>query len=243
VRPGTVRRYVAARRRRRLGGGLLAFGIVGLVLIAGSGILVLGSLDAVDQAATGFERQRTELVAMLRPSAASLRDAAASAANAGTSLTTSGAAADRAAVLATNLADSFDGLATLGSFEIFGARPFAGLSTEFSEVGVDARALATDLGTVSASLRINATDAASVAANLNALATQLEALAASVGAPAAPVPGASPGPALDPAVTESRLGLQLTFARVLVMGLLAWLAVPAIASTWLGWRLLRARPG
>lgn len=228
--------------RRRTGAGLLAFGLVGLVLLVAAGMLVLGSLNAVDQAATGFERQRTELVAMLRPASDVLSSAAASASNAGTSLTTTSGAADRAGLLATNLADSFDGLAALGSFDLFGARPFAGLSAEFAAVGADARLLATDLRTVAASMRTNASDAAAVAANLRALAAQLETLLVSLEGTPAAGPGASPSPSGGAGASTSGLAAQLALAKLVVLGLLAWLAVPAIASTWFGWRLLRSRP-
>lgn len=230
-----------APARRRLGAGLLAFGLTGFVLLGAAATLVLGTLNAVDQVATGFERQRTELVAMLRPASAALSKAAASASNAGTSLATSAGAADRAGLLATNLADSFDGLTALGSFEIFGARPFAGLSSEFAAVGADSRVLATDLRTVAESMRTNATDAASVAASLGTLAAQLETLTVSLEGQTTAAPGASPGPGAGAGSPVSTIGAQLGLARLIVMGLLAWLAVPAVASTWLGWRLLRTR--
>lgn len=225
--------------RRRLGAGLLAFGLTGLVLLVAAGTLVLGSLNAVDQAATGFERQRAELVAMLQPAADVLSNAASSASNAGTSLTTTSGAADRAGLLATNLADSFDGLAALGSFELFGARPFAGLSAEFAAVGTDARLLAIDLRTVAESMRTNAGDAASVAGNLSALAAQLEALAVSLEGPSTTGPRASAVPGAAATAAASTLATQLGLARIIVLGLLLWLAVPAIASTGVGWRLLR----
>ncbi len=227
---------------RRLGAALLAFGLAGVVLLGAASALVLGSLNAIDQVATGFDRQRTELVGMLRPASASLRNAAASASNAGASLATTSDAADRAGQLATNLADSFDGLAALGTFEIFGARPFAGLSAEFGAVSGDARLLATDLRTVSESMRTNATDAASVAADLTALATQLESLASSLGSPGTPESGATPAPGTAPPTSTSSIGAQLGFAKAVVVGLLAWLAVPAVASTVVGWRLYRTRP-
>ncbi len=232
----------ARRARRRLGAALLSFGLAGVVLLVSAAVLVLGSLNAIDQAATGFERQRTELLAMLRPASAALRNAAASASNAGASLATTSGAADRAGLLATNLADSFDGLANLGAFEVFGARPFAGLSAEFAAVGSDARILAGDLGTVAQSMRANATDAASVAADLSSLAAQLEALASSLGTPAGPEPGASPIPGTGSPSPTASIGFQLGLARAVVFGLLAWLTVPAVASTVVGWRLFRTRP-
>lgn len=219
-----------AHAGRRLGAGLIAFGLIGLILISAAAALVLGSLSALDAAATGFDKQRTELVAMMRPASAALSNAAASAGNAGASLTTTSAAADRAGLLATNLADSFDGLAALGSFEVFGARPFAGLSQNFGAVGADARALATDLRTAAESMRTNAADAASVATNLRSLATQLETLVGSLdsGTGAGSVGG----------LTSSATA-QLGLARLVLIGLLAWLAVPALASAVVGWRMVK----
>ena len=213
-------------RRRRLGYGLLAFGLSGLVLLLAAAALVFGSLAAVDDAATGFERQRAELVAMLGPASSAMDSAAMSTSNAGGSLTSSAAAADQAAVLTTRLASSFEGLAALSSFEVFGSRPFAGLAGEFTQVGADARALSTDLTSTAAALRTNVADTAAVAADLRSLALQLDELEASLGA----FDGAGLGSATA----------ALNAARIVLVGLLAWLAVPAVLCTWLGWRLTRA---
>lgn len=224
----------SARSRRRLGAGLVAFGLSGLILIAAAAALVLGSLSALEDAASGLERQQTELVAMLRPASSSLAVAAASAANAGSSLTTTSAAADRAGLLASNLANSFEGLAALGSFDLFGARPFASLSQDFAVVGADARALATDLRTAAESMRTNAADAASVATNLRSLATQLETLVGSL----EPRAGSGSVGGMTSSATS-----QLGLARLVLIGLLAWLAVPALASTVVGWRMVKTVEG
>jgi hypothetical protein len=219
-----------ARRRRRLGAGLLAFGVTGLALVAAAGALVLGSLSAVNDAATGFEKQRVEIVAMLGPAASALSHAATSASNAGASLTETSAAASQAAQLTTRLADSFEGLAALGSFEILGSRPFGGLSGQFTEVGVQARVLSTNLTTAAVAMNTNIADSQAVAADLRSLADQLERLRTSLATPG----GASPAPSA---------ALPIDAARIVLVGLLAWLAVPAIASLWLGWRLIRPAGG
>jgi hypothetical protein len=213
------------RRRRRIAYGLLGFGLSGLVLLLAATALVLGSLRAVDDAASGFERQRAELVAMIGPAAEALDSAAASVTNAGASLNSSADAAEQAATFTTRLAGSFEGLAALGSFEVFGARPFAGLADEFARVGTDARALSGDLLTTAGALRTNVADTTSVAADLRTLSTRLEALEASL--------GASSGAGLGSAAAA------LNVARVVLLGLLAWLAVPAVLATWLGWRMTR----
>jgi hypothetical protein len=223
----------ALRPTRRTGGALLAFGAVGLGLMIATGALVLGSLSAVDDAVTGFDRQRTEIVALLEPAATALANAADSVERAGASLTQASDAAERAAALTTSLADSFEGLAALGTFEIFGARPFAALSERFLSVGANARSLTTSLQATAASLHTNSSDSAAVALNLRTLAGQLQHLAASLGAPQG---GGTTAQAAAAQSATTAIGV----ARLLLLGILAWLAVPAVATAWIGWRLLRS---
>jgi len=211
-------------RRRRAGWGLMTFGLVGLVLVGAAGALVLGSLTAVDDAVTGFERQRTEIVAMLGPASDALSGAASSASNASGSLTETSRAARNAAELTTRLATSFDSLASLGSFTILGARPFAEVADQFAAVGVEARELSGDLNATADAMTTNITDSQAVAADLLALSEQLDRLEASLAGP-----GTAPG--ADPS-------LPLDIARLVLLGMLAWLAMPALASIWLGGRFI-----
>jgi len=221
---GRARTWAGSGRRRRLGLGLLAFGISGLVLVLLAAVLVLGSLAAVDTAASGFERQRAELVAMIEPAASSLSDAATSASNAGSSLTTASDASRRAADLTARLATSFEGMAGLGSFEVFGTRPFAGVASQFSDVATQSRTLSSELTATADALSTNVADSAAVAADLRDLADRLRQLEAGTGGAGGADAGSS---------------LPIGAARLVLLGLLAWLAVPAIVSTWLGWRLAR----
>jgi hypothetical protein len=216
-------------RRRQAGWGLLAFGLTGLVLVGAAGALVLGSLTAVDAAVTGFENQRKELVAMLGPASDALSGAAESASNASTSLTETSQAARNAAELTTRLAVSFESLASLGSFTILGARPFAEVANQFAAVGVEARELSGDLNTTADSMTTNIADSQAVAADLLALSGQLDRLEASLA---------------DTGTTgETDASLPLNIARLVLLGMLTWLAVPALASIWLGTRLVRPGRG
>ena len=224
-RPGITRR---ARRRRRIGAALVGFGVTGLLLVVAAGALVLGSLSAVNDAATGFEKQRVEIVAMLGPASTALSNAATSASNAGASLRETSEAASQAASLTTRLAESFEGLSSLGTFEIFGTRPFGQLSGQFAQVATESRALSADLITAATAMNTNIADSDAVATDLRVLAAQLSRLEASL----APPTGTG-------AVANATLPLDL--ARIVLVGLLLWLAVPALASIWIGWRL--ARPG
>src|SRR6185295_5611312 len=162
---GAPSRVTVARRRRRLGFGLIAFGLTGLVLVVAAALLVLATLGAVGDAATGFERQRAQLVEMVDPAASALSDAADGAAHAGASLTRASDASRRAADLTGRMATSFEGLAGLGSFDILGSRPFAGVSSGFSDLAAQARTLSTDLTSTADTLTMNVADSASVASD------------------------------------------------------------------------------
>ena len=228
-------RAARAQRRRRIGLGLIAFGLAGLVLIGAAGALVLASLGAVDDAASGFEEQRTEIVRMLGPASAALENAASSASNAGASLGQTREAATQAAELMNRLATSFESLAALGEFDVFGTRPFASLSGQFTNVATQSRTLSTSLSDAAVAMATNVTDSDAVAADLRVLASQLEELEASLdpghegegGGGTPPVAGAS---------------LPVAGAGFVLVGLLLWLAIPAIAAIWLGWRLSRPAP-
>jgi hypothetical protein len=203
----------------------MAFGLSGIALLVAALALVLGSLSVLDDAVSGFERQRAEVVAVLGPASSALTDAATSATNAGTSLTETSEAAARAASLSSSLAESFDGLAALGTFDILGLRPFGALSGQFTAVGEQARTLSTDLAEAAAALGANRADSQAVADDLRSLANQLARLESSL----QPI-AASPAP---------NATVPLLLIRLVVLGMLAWFAVPALASTWIGWRLVR----
>jgi hypothetical protein len=213
--------------RRRLGSALVGFGVIGLLLLGTLAVLLGLSLDGLGRTATDLARQRTEALALLEPAAAALDEAATSAANAGTSLTAAGTAARQAADLTGQLAGAFDGLAQLGAFDILGARPFGGLTGQFTGVATQARELSSNLTTTAATLDANVTDSAMVASDLRALADQLERLRTSVA-------GNGAGPATDPAAA----GTLIRVAMLVVLALLAWLAVPAVVAIEFGrrWR-------
>lgn len=215
-------------RRRRIGLGLIAFGVTGLVLIGAAGVLVLASLGAVDDAATGFEAQRTKILAMLEPASDALEGAASSVSNAGASIAETRDAATQAAELMSRLATSFDSLAALGELDVFGTRPFASLSSQFADVATQSRTLSTELTDAATSMATNVTDSQAVAANLRVLAGQLQELETSL--------GANP----DTGTPAADASLPIDAARFVLVGLLLWLAIPALASVWLGWRWSRA---
>jgi ABC-type transporter Mla subunit MlaD len=195
-------------------------------------MLFLTTLAGVADAATGLERQRDQLAGMLEPAAATLRSAAASADHAGTSLTSSAAAAGEGAALTAQLGSALDELSALSGFDVLGARPFAQAVASFADVAARSRAVSANLDATAQALGTDVADSVSVAANLNRLADQLDALRASLGA------GSKAGDVHGLSATTS-----FDIARIVLVALLAWLAIPAATCIWLGWRLWRPRIG
>jgi hypothetical protein len=223
----------AARERRRVGQGLLAFGIVGLVLLALSGLLVLGSLGALASAAAELDTQRARLMELLPPTAQALDDIADSASNAGTSLEASARATRNGANLVEQLAQAMDGMSAAAQLEVLGVRPFGGLADELANVATRSRSLAADLESTAGALDTNVSDSRAAAADLRALADELATLRTRLASDA--VQAARAGAAERAASTETAIAL----ARLVLLGLLLWLAVPASLATWLGWRWSR----
>jgi len=213
-----------ARRRRRLGFGLVAFGASGLALAVIAAVLVLATLGAVGDAASGFERQRTELLSMVKPAASALTDAADSASHAGASLTEASDASRRAADLTSRMATSFESMAGLGSVEIFGSRPFAGFSSQFTDVAAQSRSLSSDLSSTADALTTNVTDSESVANDLRSLADRLRQLETTL------QPSSGGG---------TSAGLPILAAQIVLLGILAWFAVLAVGCIWVGLRVAR----
>jgi hypothetical protein len=212
--------------RRRLGRSLVAFGGIGLVLILATAVLAIVTLGSIGDAATGLERQRTELVRMLEPAATSIRDAATSATHAGASLTSSAKAAQDGALLTTQLATSMEQLNSLSNLDILGQRPFAGIGSSFGDLAVRSRTLSTSLTTTADALGADFTDTTAVGRDLSRLADQLDQLSASAG---------TSGP--------SAASTGFAWLPIILLALLLWLAVPAVASLWLGLRLVRPSTG
>jgi hypothetical protein len=209
---------------RRIGAGLIAFGVVGLALIALVVALVLGPLGSLGDAAGGFDRQRAQLLELLEPATQTLDHAGTSAANAGVSLGQAAVAARDAAGLTLQLADAADKLAQLGSVDVLGTRPFSDAAGSFAELATRSRTLSTNLMTTADSVTSNVSDTAGAASDLHTLARQLDGLRSSLG----PTGG-----------TSLSASTAFDLMRIVLVGLLAWLAVPAIVAIALGVRLVR----
>jgi hypothetical protein len=194
---------------RRIAWALVAYGVAGLLLTAASMATVLGALPSID----AIDRQRAAIVRSLDVAASGIADAEKGMTGAGGSLGSAAASARSAATLTDDLATTMASLRDASGITVLGSRPFADLTDDFDRVADRSRALGSSMTTLAASLDQDTQDFATVAADAAVLRTQIAGLR-------------------DALVTNGSDGLDAGLRRLfaIVLLLLAWLGLPAIAS-------------
>jgi len=209
--------------RRRLGTGMLVFGVVGLVL---AGVVAAGLL------AGGIAARKLDdrLVASQNLIAASLTrltlttdSLATSVDDASTTLGTSRDGVVHARDVLTELASATDELASALDVSIVGNRPFDATVARLHDVSARVRAFEDDATKLAANLDTNAGDVSQMAAAIRQMRSQVADLAGAV------VSFDQTGDLVGLIVGGIVLGALLT----------AWIAVAAGAMAWAGWRLRR----
>jgi hypothetical protein len=214
------------RRRDDTAVALVAFGVTGLGLLLAAAVLLVGALGAAERlAAAADASDPAGLGARLDRVSASLDEAEAALRGFDATLGATAAAARDGQRLGEQLAASLRRLAAELDLSVLGSQPFAGLRADFDAVADDADALALDLARTAGSLDANRDALARLGGEVAGLRQELAGLRAEV-APG----GASGGPSL-----ADSIGL----ARIVLVALLAWLAVPAAAAVLTGARRLR----
>jgi hypothetical protein len=188
-------------------------------LIAATSLALLWSAP-VTALVDGLGEQQATLVRSLDATAATMTDAATAAEGVDQSLDTTAAAARRASALTDSLASSLRTLGASMDLELFGSRPFAALGDDFRLVADEAAAVSTDLGTTADSLDRNRDDTRRIAADFRALRIEVEQLRGLVD-------------------QTDLAGGGLVSLRLMLILLVIWQAVPAIAALALGVELLR----
>jgi hypothetical protein len=214
---------LSRRDRRRLGMGLVVYGALGILLLLLTAYLVAGSLGAIIDLGATIDRQRSALIASLDATSATLADVDRATANVTDNVRSGASAARDAASLTTDLASAMDELQAASGASFLGNRPFAALGDRFAEVGTRARAVSTSLGNLATTMDrdIGAIDSART--SLSAARNEVANLRGLLGG----------------GTLSAQLG-AFALARVIVVGLLVWLAVPAAVSLAAGWLLLRS---
>lgn len=218
---------------------MLAYGIAGAVLLALAAALLFVSLDAAERLTRSVGSDGPNQVATrLAPVEATLAEAEVAVRGFEVTLDGTSAAAQGGRDLMGGLAASMRGLAASLDVVILGSRPFAAVGAEFGVVADDAATLSRDLGATAVALEDNRAALARLATQLGELRREVSLLREDLGADGT-----------EPRAGDERPGLALalpadeafTLARLVLMLLLVWLAVPAIVAAALGVRQLRDR--
>ena len=159
--------------------GLVAYGVLGLILVAAGIVFGLAIAERI-------ERLASASAGTLDAAARSTRAAATSFTSVDASLESAETSADQAASLAEDAGQTLDALALAMDLSIFGSRPLQPLAAEFETSADQARQLAGTLAEMGGSLAGTRDDATSIGVELEGLATQLEALRAAT--PTDPIP-------------------------------------------------------
>jgi hypothetical protein len=210
--------------QRRVGGALLGFGIVGVVL---AGLLAIGLIGGAVLARNLDERVRFDqarLAASLERVTVTLGRLATTTTNGGATLESSSVAiigardvTDELRAVTVDLADSLE-------VSILGSRPFSGVAQRFRELGARVEVFRGNLDTLAGRLSTNASNVAEMAVDVRRIEGEVRELSGRV----------SQSQGLADVVGVATIGLLLG-------GLLAgWLAVGAALCAWAGWRLRRS---
>lgn len=209
---------------RRLGNGLVVFGVVGLLLTAVMTIAWLAGLAAIGDLDERLEADRQATAVSLVQAAALMGSSATALEDASASLGSVQEALDDAARLLDRLATSTGELAEALNVTVLGQQPFAGTSQAFEDVSGDMDILATRSETLATEVATFHPGLEVVAADLRTVETSIRALAYRVNSFGG---------------VEDLVGLMRGYALLSAL-LAAWLASLAAGCVWAGRQLQRA---
>ena len=209
--------------RRRLGTGMLVFGIVGLLLAAAVAVaLVAGGIAARgldDKIAAGQDR----IAASLTRLTLTMDSVATSIDNASATLQTSRDGVVHAGDVLSELAGTADSLASALDISILGQQPFTGTIARLHNLEAQIRVFQDDTTKLAANLNQNAADAGQIAGEVRAMRSQVAELAAAV-----------------TSFADTRDIIGFVLGGIVLGGLITiWQAVLAGAIAWAGLRLRR----
>ena len=212
--------------RRRLGTGMLAFGVVGVVLAGLIAVALLGGAVAARNLDERLVADQNRIAASLTRLTLTMETLAVTVEHAGDTLTASRDAMTHASDLLADIAATSTDLANALDISIFGSQPFASAANGIRNVGAKTTVFAQDATALAVALDANVTDTTAMADQIRTAKTQASELAASI-------------VAFDQ--IDQIVGLLI--GGIVLGGLLtAWVAAAAGACAWVGWRLRRSSP-
>jgi hypothetical protein len=209
---------------RRLSLGLIAYGIVGLVLAVVGAFALMWVGGRVGGIADRTGEQVESIVSTLDQTALVLSSMGTSATSFAGTLERTPPAVRQTAQTVGNLRENLVLVESqLSAINILGARPLANAANLFGQMATDLQGLDTRLEVIAGDLDNNREALADNSTKLQALGTELEGLA----------DGLRGG-----VVEESMADIQLILAVLSVL-LVVWLAFPAVGALALGWWIRR----
>jgi hypothetical protein len=220
--PGSLRTGL-----RRLGAGLIAYGVIGLALALIAAIALAYAAGRFSSVGDRVDRQITTVIATLGRTSTALADASTSAGSFAVTIErTPPAVRQTAQAIADLRTDLRSVQEQMAGIVILGRSPLSGVSDAFGRMasnldGLDTRLelIATDLESNRAALLRNADSLGAFGDQLGAISTELE----------------------TGSVQGSLEDVRIAVVLVSVV-LLVWMTIPALGALWLG-RWLRAEVG
>ena len=209
---------------RRLATGLIAYGVIGLVLAVIAAIALVWAGGRLDAVGARVETKVADIAETLDRTATVLADASASADSFAVTLERTPPIVRQAAQIVADLETDLRTLSSqFASVQIVGRQPLAGVATVFDSMasnldGLDARLglIATDLESNKAALLANADSLAALGDQLGVIADDLQS-----------------------GTVEDSLDDLKAVITVLSFVLLVWIVIPAAGALGLGWWLRR----
>ena len=211
--------------RRRLGTGLVVFGLVGM-LIAGvvAVALVLGAFAARDLD-DRIAADQAKIAASLTRLSVTMESLATTTQNAGTTLETSSEALTQARDVLAETSTTLVSLSDALNIQILGNQPFANASERLASLARTVNSFQGKAEALALNLHQNSTDATLMTDQIRQLKEQVNELASRI-------------------TGFDRIGemVGLLLGGAVLGGLLtAWIAIAAAFAAWVGWRM-RKRP-
>ena len=217
VSTGAVRAGPLDLRRGALANGLIVYGAIGVLLSA----VLLAALGPGDLGGIGrIDAERQAVVELLASTETTALDSHVAVDRARTSINAGADAADQSAGFARQLAVGLRQLGVALRVDLFGSKPFESAAGDVEGAADRADAAAAGLDRA-------ATEARSGADGMGALAADLQAASVDLAAVRHGLEG------------TTGLGASLLWLRIALVGLVLWLAIPAVACLWIGVRLRR----
>ena len=213
--------------RRRLGTGLFAFGLTGMLLAGIIAAALIGGAFAARNLDDRLVADQERIAAALTRLTVSMESLAITSGNAGTTLQTTSDTVAKAQDVLSDVAATSAELSTAMDISILGNKPFAGAADKMGQLALTIQGFEEQAGKLALALETNAGDAAAVAEQIRVLKGQVGELAVIV----------ADFDRLDQVVT-------LLLGGIVVGGLLTtWIAVGAAFCAWVGWKLRTAATG